>query len=410
MRMNVLLSTYACEPNKGSEPGIGWNWVKQTARFNNVWVFTRSSNRASIETALGSHPIPNTNWVYFDLPRWLVFWEKGQRGIRLHYCLWQLGIYWLAKRLNKQVGFHVVHHVTFVNYWLPIFISLLSIPLLWGPIGGGESSPKAFYRSFSLRGRLFEYVRDAARWMGEKNPFLRLTARRAKIALATTPETEICLKRIGTQKVQVLSQIALGKKEMENLLMMPFPSPTPFRLLSIGNMLHWKGFHLSVMAFVRFAKVFPECQYWLIGDGPEKKRLEKRVKKLGIAPKVHFWGRLSRQEVFEKIGKCVVLVHPSLHDSGGGVCLEAMAAGRPVICLELGGPALQVDKQAGFKIEAKNPEQVIRDLCEKFILLAQDTGLVYRMGEMARLRVKEHFDWDAKGERINTLYQAILTR
>ncbi len=51
-----------------------------------------------------------------------------------------------------------------------------------------------------------------------------------------------------------------------------------------------------------------------------------------------FWGFLPREEVLEKLSLCPVLVHPSLHDSGRCVYVEAMAANdRPVICLNLGG-------------------------------------------------------------------------
>ncbi|MGB8801257.1 MAG: hypothetical protein WCC97_11250, partial [Candidatus Acidiferrales bacterium] len=62
--LKILLSAYACEPDKGSEPGVGWNHVKQAARFHDVWVLTRSNNRASIERALATEPMPNVHWIY----------------------------------------------------------------------------------------------------------------------------------------------------------------------------------------------------------------------------------------------------------------------------------------------------------------------------------------------------------
>jgi len=68
--MKVLMSAYACEPNKGSEPGIGWNWVLETARLGHeVWVLTRANNRANIETELAKlPPIKNLKFLYYDLP------------------------------------------------------------------------------------------------------------------------------------------------------------------------------------------------------------------------------------------------------------------------------------------------------------------------------------------------------
>src|SRR3990172_2688633 len=82
-------------------------------------------------------------------------------------------------------------------------------------------------------------------------------------------------------------------------------------------------------------------------NGPDSGRLEKSARDLGIMTRVRFAGRMSRHEVLRMLGDAHVLVHPSLHDSGGWVCVEAMAAGKPVICLDLGGPAPAVGGGAG---------------------------------------------------------------
>jgi len=406
--MKVLLSAYACEPGEGSEPGIGWNWVCQIARFAEVWVITRSNNREAIEKALAEEPLPNVHWVYFDLPRWARFWKKGQRGVHLHYYLWQVGIYFLARRLHRQMGFDLIHHVTFGNYWLPSFLDLLPVPFVWGPVGGGESAPWAFYRTFSRRGKIYEFLRDIARWIGEHDPFTRMIARKAVIALATTIETAKRLTSLGARKVEVLSQVALPSAEIVELSSFPPHLSSPFRLISLGRLLHWKGFHLGLQAFARLVQDFPDSEYWIVGDGPERKNLEQLARKLGIIDKVRFWGALPRSEALKKLAECDVLVHPSLHDSGGWVCVEAMAAGRPVICLDLGGPALQVTEETGFKIPAYAPEQEIEDMAKAMKRLAQDSGLRVRMGEEGRKRVWESFSWERRGKEIQEIYLKIL--
>ncbi|GBD39718.1 hypothetical protein HRbin37_02004 [bacterium HR37] len=280
----VLISAYACEPGKGSEPGVGWNWVRQIARFTDgVWVITRANNRPVIEETLKEKPLPNVRWVYFDLPRWARFWKRGQRGVHLYYYLWQIGIYFLARRLHQTVKFDLIHHVTFVNYWMPSFLALLPVPFIWGPVGGGESAPKSFYRTFSLRGKIYEYVRSLTRWLGEHDPFMRSTARRAMLALATTEETAQRLKRLEAARIEVMSQVALSSEEIQNLATVPVRTGNPFRLLNLGNLLHWKGFHLGLMAFARFVREFPQGEYWIIGDGPERRNLERLTRELGVA-------------------------------------------------------------------------------------------------------------------------------
>ena len=76
--LKVLISAYACEPHKGSEPGVGWNWARQIAEFAEVWVITRANNREIIEEEFKRNPVSNLHFIYVDLPKSLRFWKKGE--------------------------------------------------------------------------------------------------------------------------------------------------------------------------------------------------------------------------------------------------------------------------------------------------------------------------------------------
>src|ERR1700676_599659 len=196
--MKVLLSAYACDQGEGSEPGVGWNFVRQAARFHDVWVLTQTQEEAQgIKAALASEALPGVRFVYLELPPWAIFWKKGPRGVQLHYFLWQCPAYFTSRKLHRKVGFDLIHHVTWVRYWIPSFLALLPVPFLWGPVGGGESAPRAFWCSFSLRGKIFELARDLGRKMGEDDPFVRRTARKAALGLATTEETAKRMRILG---------------------------------------------------------------------------------------------------------------------------------------------------------------------------------------------------------------------
>ena len=386
---------------------MGWNWVRQIARFHEVWVITRANNQEPVERGLACSPLPNVHWVYLDLPRWARFWKKSRRGIHLYYFLWQLGVYVRARKLHRQVGFDLVHHVTLVNYWIPSLLPLLPVPFVWGPVGGGESAPRIFWRSFSLRGKVYEALRDLARWLSELNPLRHLTARRAAIGLATTHETARRIRGLGCRNVSVLSAVGLTGDEIAWLGSFPFRETNPFRVVSVGRLWHLKGFDLGLRAFACFERRFPAAEYWIIGDGPERRRLERLARDLRIADKVMFTGALLRQNVLGRLAECDVLLHPALHESGGCVSLEAMAAGRPVICLDLGGPAFQVTDGTGIKVPATSPEQAVADLADALLRLAQDPALRFRLGQAGRGRVASQFDWDQKGTLMAKVYEAV---
>jgi glycosyltransferase involved in cell wall biosynthesis len=105
---------------------------------------------------------------------------------------------------------------------------------------------------------------------------------------------------------------------------------------------------------------------------------------------------------------CDVFLFPSLRDGGGLVVVEAMAAGKPVICLDLGGPGLHVTKGCGIKVPASSPEQAVRDLAEALGQLYQDPELRLRMGRAARERAARLYHWDRLGERMLEIYQDAL--
>lgn len=407
-RLKVLVSAYACEPGKGSEPGVGWNWVRQIARFHDVWVLTRESNRKLIEDDQRENPWPNVQWIYYDTPQWTRFWKRGTRGVQIYYYMWQIGIYRLAKRLHTQEKFDIVHHITFGNYWLPSFLPYLDAPFVWGPVGGGENAPASFHKTFSFRNRVFERVRDVIRGIAHINPFVRMNARRSRIALVKANETGDSLRKLGAKHVEQVFEAGIHPHEYDSLSQLNIREDGALRLVSIGRMLHWKGFHLGLMAFAEFCKQSPDSEYWLIGGGREKDNLRELVKSLGIADKVQFLGSIPRSEVLERLQECDVLVHPSLHDSGGWVCMEAMAAGRPVLCLNLGGPAVQVTPEVGITVEANTPEQAVQDLAAAMQQLQQEPQTRMAMAQAARQRIVNYFMWDRKGEYITRTYQTSL--
>jgi len=237
-------------------------------------------------------------------------------------------------------------------------------------------------------------------------PLSRLTARRAACTFATTGETERKLRSLGCRRLSVLSQVALPQDDIDHLLRLSSHN-RPFRILSVGRFIHWKGFELGLRAFAQFHSQFSTSEYWLIGDGPERPRLEHLARTLGVSDCVRFLGSMSRDQTWATLENCSVLVHPSLHESGGYVCIEAMAAGRPVICLDLGGPAIQVTPETGIKVPALNPAQVVCDLSAALLRLARDTTLCAGLGQAARQRVLQHFTWDQKGERIKRVYDLV---
>ena len=407
--MKILMSAYSCEPGMGSERGVGWNMAIEAAKYHQVWVLTRpDESKQAIEAELERQPIPNLNFIYFTLPFWQDSLRWGQSGaMQFHYYLWQIQAYFVARKLHQELNFDIAHHVTFVKYSSPSFLSFLPIPFVWGPVGGGESAPMPFWADFSPKNKLYETLRWLWRSLGELDLFTRATAQRSDIAYVTTADTASRVHKLGATQIEIAPETGMSPQDLELLARCPLPTAAPIRFISIARLLHWKGFHLGLRAFAQAN--LPDAEYWILGEGPELERLTNLAVELGIADRVKLWGLQSRSEVLLKLGQCSVLVHPSLHDSGGWVCLEAMAAGRPVICLDLGGPGQQVTTETGFKVPAHDPSQTVTALAVAMTELATSADLRLQMGKAGQQRVKNYYSWEARGQELSKTYAALVS-
>ncbi|MEO0559589.1 MAG: glycosyltransferase [Bacteroidota bacterium] len=406
-RQRVLLIAFACGPGRGSEPGQGWQFAHRLAAHHDVTALVYSGFKPVIDQEMAERPVPGLRVVYTRLPFEAArHWQLGvdRSGIReqLHYHLWNLIAGRRAQRLHADEPFDLVHHASFMRYWSPSAGAMVrDVPFLWGPVGGGETAPRAFYSGFSAAGRRSALLRDWVRSLSHRFPSVRRTARNATIALATTDESADRMRQLGAHDVRVApASVALPPNEIARLGALPHQPGTPgIRFSAAGRLLHWKGYDLALRAFAQAiesdAALFSDASFTILGEGPEHDELARLAGRLGIGHRVHLLGHVPRTECLEVLGDSDVFVHPSFHDSGGYATLEAMAARRPVVALNLGGPGLQITPDTGIAVDAVTPEQVVEDLTRAFRHLAADPERRAQMGTVGRQRVEDRFTWEA---------------
>ncbi|HUX10882.1 MAG TPA: glycosyltransferase, partial [Terriglobia bacterium] len=187
-----------------------------------------------------------------------------------------------------------------------------------------------------------------------------------------------------------------------------------FRLLTAGRLIPLKGFDLAVRAFGVFLDRLnrggqeKQAELIIIGDGPERSRLMELIHELGLENHVHMVKWMAREDLFKEMAECDAFVFPSLRDGGGLVVVEAMSAGKPVVCFNLAGPGLHVTDECGIRVAAHSPEQAIEDLASAFQRLCSSDGLRLAMGQASRKRAEDVYDWDRVAERIRDIYRDAL--
>jgi glycosyltransferase involved in cell wall biosynthesis len=407
--MKLLLSAYSCFPCQTSEPGNAWRAIHNAlGEKHEVWaIIEKSEYEPGTMKHLAEHPLAGFHPVFFQLPQVLVKTLHTTGMLHsVYYHLWQQKLLNVAGELHRQVNFDLTHHVTFGRYWSPCGVRNLGIPFVWGPVGAAEFAPRPFVAELPPRERRFEWVRDHVRLFAQKSRALRNTARAATIGIGVTRDSCAALRNLGVRRVEQLPQAALSDQEVEHFDRFPPPPAGPFRAICMGRLLHWKGFHLAIRAFGIFARKDPEAELWILNDGPFRHELEKTAAQSGAGSRVRFFGHLpSYAKVLEKLAQSHVLMHPALHEGFGNVCLEALAAGRPVVCLDIGGPASQVTAETGFAAPATTPAEAVDAMASFLADIAGNRTRLAEMSAKARARVREKFTMRQLGLAINEFYR-----
>jgi glycosyltransferase involved in cell wall biosynthesis len=412
-RLKVLVSAYACHPlaTEESFPGeaiLGWNVLRQLCRFHDVTVLTRPYNKEALERGLAENGL-TAACFYPSLPRAFSPLLKHYLGFSLYYLFWQIKSYRLARRLAREGRFDVFHQVTFANDWMPSFIgAYLGMPFIWGPLGGAHRTPRALLAELGPRFRRKELVREALKDLWRATPFRRRGLKRAAAILVCNRETETALAAAGP-KLRFFPVNGIDTAEL------PPAAPTAgergrgFRVLFAGRLDPIKGLKLGVRAFAAFRASNPGATFEIVGSGEAEAEVRELIRRLGQESRIRMTPWLARPELMRRLQSCDVLLFPSFRDGGGAVVVEAMACGKPVICLDTGGPAFHVQDGWGIKVAPGAPASVVDGLAAGLARLAGDRALREGLGRAGRERVLSFYLWDKLGDRLAEIYREVLS-
>lgn len=304
--MKIVLSAYACLPNRGSEGGVGWNWARELSREHQLWVLTSEWNRDEIEKSGG---LANVNFIYISdrwvKLAWLIPWGVG--GWLYNYW-WQYKSFLTARELHKVIGFELAHHLTYASWRIPSFLKKLGIPFIWGPVGGGEEVPPGFFKALGWQGWIKEQVRFLANRLSRFDPFVRATMKNANLILCSNKDTHKILPREFLHKSHVMLQVGIDMDERRQL-------PTgknqgPFQILWVGRILPLKALPVLLWALKPLRYQF-DFRLRVIGDGPDRKRCAGIARNCGIADRVDFIGWLPHEKLKLNIKMPIYLCLPA---------------------------------------------------------------------------------------------------
>jgi glycosyltransferase involved in cell wall biosynthesis len=400
--MKVLLSAYACEPNRGTELGNGWNWALNTAKLgHDVWCLTTVEGKDSIERELGKINIPNLHIVFVEMPPWIDKAFEYHLGFYPHYIYWQQKAYQKAKQLDLELDFDLVHHVTIGSLQLGTALWRLNKPLIFGPAGGGQEAPKAFKKYFYKWWKMEVLRSSISSLLLKVNPDVRKTMQKASLVLTTNEDTYNMANGLGALN----SKMFLDTSLPDDFFPKAYPKRTPtkeLKILWVGRLFARKGLPLVLEAL---SKVSPEIAFKLtiLGDGHMHDMVPQMINDYNLQGKVDWKGQVSWDEVKRAYLEHDLFMFCSLRDSSAAQFLEAMAYGLPVLTLDLHGGKNLVPDTAGIKVPVTTPHQTV-NLLARAVEKLDNPELREKMGESGYSFAKSQ-TWPLKTKHISEFYQ-----
>lgn len=399
-RKIILVSAYGCEPLRGSEAGVGWNWILQMARYCDLHVIARANDQEKIEKDLPTKLKNHVQFYYYDCGKLVQAFKHKEKGLYLYYFLWQIGAFRVARKILREFHVDYVMHLTFGTYWMPTFLPFLNKPFIWGPLGGGDSVPPQLLRSLPIKQRLVQNSRRLLIATSSLNPLVTIPSRAAThILCRTTKNVEVIPKRYRKKAVVTL-ETAMEDEIAASYEARPtsrLDKSSSMRVVISGRLVPVKNVAMGIEAFAAASKDVNAGVLEIIGDGKQESDLIKLVEHLGVSDRVRFHGRCPRSSVLELLQQSDILLFPSLKEGGSWALMEGMAVGLPVICLDWTGMQVIADKECGIMIPPSSYEETLTGFTRALIDLMVNDAKRERLGINARKRVVEQLNWDEKG-------------
>ena len=408
-RLRILLLGPDCNPEGVSIPFVTYSHAAALAELHDVTLLARSP----VQDALRRAKAPFRSIEVVRMP-WLerIYAWSFRRIFKSNFASqtvtafgypFALAFEWHAwRQLRHRIfagEFDIVLRLVPMTAVLPspfaFFLRKGPIPFVIGPINGGLPFVEGFSQAANQR-EWISSLRNLYRFL----PFARSTYRYAAAIIAASSQT-----------------YAEFAEYRDKLLFVPDPgvgrslcsddtrstgSSTKLGLIFVGGLIPCKACDLGLRAAAPLLRS-DLARFTVLGDGPERNRLEQLVKSLGIEKAVSFCGWVSHAEVLDRLRSADVMVFPSVRDFGAGVVFEALATGAVPVVADFGGPGDIVNSELGYKVPLTNESDFVTQMEKILTELSRNRNQLERLRRQGMAYVRERLTWEAKAQAVTRI-------
>jgi glycosyltransferase involved in cell wall biosynthesis len=322
-------------------------------------------------------------------------------ALAFEWCAWRQ----LRNRIRAR-EFDVVLRLLPMSPVIPspiaYFLRKGPIPFVIGPLNGGLPWPAGF-KQLENQKEWISSLRDLYRFL----PFAHSTYRHAAAIIAASSQTYSEFSKYS-DKLFFVPEPGIARS-----LIYADPrnrsKDATLELLFVGGLVPRKACDLALRAA---ASVLRDglARFTVVGDGPERKRLEELARSLGVEKNVVFCGWLGHAEVLKHMRTADVFVFPTLRDNGAGVVFEALASGAVPVVADFGGPGDIVYPEVGYKVELTTEPDIVSQMEKILVQLVNDRDLLERLRQQGIVYARERLTWEAKAESTTQVLHWVLQK
>ena len=411
IKLNVLISAYAVSPTWGSEPGMGWNWIINIAKYCNVHVITEGEWRNEILEAVKELPQKDNLHFYFNpVPGKvrLMCWNQGDWRFYWYYRKWQKKSLTIAKEIIAKNQIDIAHQLNMIGFREPgYFWKIKDIPLVWGPIGGMGNINERFLKDVNLRFLLFNRIKNVINNLQiHFHPRVRKMIKASRL-IAATIESKKEIKEYYNKDSELINET--GGDIQTEICDREFVKDGVLKVIWIGKFDFRKRLDIAIKSIS--ASGNSKIELSICGEGTKEqiKQYKQLCESLDLNNRVSFLGKIPHSQILSLLRKSDLLLFSSIGDATSTVVSEAVSVGLPILSHNICGFGPIVDEYAGWAIPAIDTDTSIKEFGRLLDHLQKNPKELLKKSNDA-LENRYKLSWDYKMNKLLNIYMSVSKR
>jgi|GEM_PF-6600776 len=391
--MNIIILSFVCDPNAGTEAGIGWHWANAYLKLgHHVTILTHESQKQNFGGEI--------------LDKGLKVCYLGDESSKNPYAptglvemFWMRSLYsqWLrvSNEFMRGIDFDLVQHVSWSTIRVISPIGIYGKRAILGPLGGGHKADISRIPNYD---KFYEFMRNMSVIFTILSQRSFNASKYQPTVLVTNEETKEFARKVGYKSI--ILELADGIESDWIRNSAPTIQSERIQLLWAGRLVASKRPDLAVTLLSKLVASGLDCNLSIAGSGNQIDTLQKLVKKLDVKERVDFLGHLSRNEIKLKLDNTKLVVFTSFRDSSCPLILEAAARGVPTIAVRNQGVKTLVPENVAIGPDGSlTIENCLNDMHQAILQICHDNKY-YSDCSASCIAFAHTQEWSIKAQRV----------